>query len=62
MSPELSIEPGRLVGAHRLSHLLTDTVLAQSTDSEGDGTAHGRGELICQALQFLMCLAVDPAH
>ena len=60
MSPEFSIEPGRLVGAQRLSQLLSDTVLAQSTDSEGDGAAHGRAELIRQTLQFLMCLAVDP--
>jgi hypothetical protein len=63
MSPEFSIEPGRLVGAQGLSQLLSDTVLAQSADGEGDGVAHGRAELIGQGeVQFLLLPATSPSQ
>src|SRR5579862_3897491 len=59
-SPEFSIEPGRLVSAQRLSELLAGSVLAQSANSEADGSTDCCSQLLCQSLQLLVGMAVNP--
>ncbi len=59
-SPEVSIEPGRLIGAQLLSQLLPDTVLAESAHRKADGPTDRGPELVRQALQLLMRLTIDP--
>lgn len=54
MSPEVSIEPRGLARCQVSSQLLSDLILPEATDGEGDGIADGGPERCCQLLDFLV--------
>jgi hypothetical protein len=60
MSPDLGIEPGRLVRSQRLGELVASAILTKGPDREGYCVAHGRAEIMGQPLQFLVGIRIYP--